>query len=173
MPMRIIRSDTFQTASILTLIAFLFLQVIPLTLSSIPEWYGKYIGSKNPVVTRVQLLDVPTPRTCCGTEGSVFRGETEKLLNCEFVSMDWYLGTRSGAHVAIQSYFLDQPKINGRGMIRFTGIVVRASPMAVLTATYADVRHRCPGPFGLFTYPVVSAFYDPGLSTTLIDKFER
>ena len=116
----------------------------------------RWIGDRFPVVgflsienMRVELVD--------GQVGARISGSANKLRDCTFQSMHWFLGGPWG--VPITARFTDPPRKNQPGVLHWSGLLVGISPDRI-EETYGEVTHRC----GLFL--VRSAFYVRGLRET-------
>ena len=86
-----------------------------------------------------------------------WRGSADKLRDCSFVELQWFLGARNGRKVSVKVDFTDPPEVRGAGRLHFQGIVIQLDPYETRTNSHADVIHKCPWrPWNTRT-----PFYDP------------
>lgn len=102
---------------------------------------GSIEGWLFPVVSEVVLSD-PRPAPPPAYRHA-WHGEAEKLRECSFVGMEWFLGSRNGLRASVVSGFTDPPEVRGQGGLVFSGILVSLDP-AEIEASHADVIHQCP-----------------------------
>lgn len=103
-----------------------------------PKLEGRFF----PVNTPLELFDpaaFPPP-----AYQYVWRARAQKLRDCEFVRIEWFLGQRAGGRVLISAEFLDAPQIRPLGIIELDRLVIALDQDAVLSNSHADVIHKCP-----------------------------
>ena len=103
-----------------------------------PKLEGRFF----PVASQVVLYD-PVPHVPPAYQ-YVWKGRAQKLRDCEFVALDWYLGKRGGGRVGIAAKFLDAPQVRRTGLIQFERIVIALEKDALISNSHADVIHKCP-----------------------------
>lgn len=109
-------------------------------------------GRLFPVVARASLTNiVPT-----GQVVSAINGETVKRRNCDFVSINWFLGrpTQPSARVSVD--FLEGTKVRALGRYEFGPWKVAIPAELIATGSYAIAVHSC-HPF----WNTESLFYAP------------
>lgn len=72
--------------------------------------------------------------------------EAEKLRDCDWRKIEWFLGTRGEGGPRVQAYFEDPPTIRGVGVLRWEGLMVRLPEGLIRSQSYGDVLHECYGP---------------------------
>ncbi|MGR3484701.1 MAG: hypothetical protein ACU0BF_05100 [Paracoccaceae bacterium] len=105
-----------------------------------------------PVTGRLSLSD-PRPQ---GTS-SVWSARVEKLRDCTFLRIEWYLGRRDGRRVRVGVTIHDAPQIRLPGVIDLDAIEIALPVEMVATRSFANVVHRCVGRPWLTR----TALYDP------------
>lgn len=73
-----------------------------------------------------------------------WKGRAEKLRNCEFIQVEWYLGRRAGGRVRVSAEFLDPPQVRPAGVLEWERLVIALEQGAVISNSHADVIHKCP-----------------------------
>ena len=107
------------------------------------EFGGQIEGRLFPVMGTLEIHD---PEEADDRSVTKWKGHAEKLRNCNFVRLEWYLGPRNGRHVIVdrEAAFTDKPQIRSTGRLHWEGILVHLSPKATRENSFADVIHRCP-----------------------------
>lgn len=95
----------------------------------------------NPVMRYPAVLETVLEETSYTTRIS---GHTYRLRDCDFVSLEWFFGTReSGRASGVRVDFLEKPKIRPTGRMEFGPWDVHV-PIDQLTGnTYANAVHQC------------------------------
>ncbi|MBU2961972.1 hypothetical protein KO516_14370 [Citreicella sp. C3M06] len=98
-----------------------------------------------------RIWPVVTPAAIVATEDlgggwSRVELEAEKLRDCDWRSVEWFLGARGANGPSVQAYFADPPQIRERGVLRWKDLRVRLPEHLLLTGSYGDVLHQCYGP---------------------------
>lgn len=105
---------------------------------------GKVEGYLFPVATRVELSN---PRPGNVEFRSLWDGKAEKLRDCSFVRLRWYLGPRDGPRVRVRSRFEDAPEIRPAGEMVWTELFIGLPADTVLGNSHAFVYHDCGWPW--------------------------
>ena len=105
------------------------------------EWVQRAMGDAFPVVTGLVITSAE-PTIVDGANGVMLAGDANKLRNCTYQGLVWYLGGAYG--VPITARFLDRPAVNGIGHLSWQAIVVGITPDR-LFETYGEVIHSCLG----------------------------
>lgn len=129
--------------------------VLSLTAASL-RWGGEIEGRIWPVMGPLEVSDpVPFPPP---SYRYVWAGQADKLRDCDFVSVTWYLGPRNGRRVVVRSEFADKPQVRGVGTLFWSNIRIALDPAEVRQNSHADVLHDCGWPWLTKTQ-----FYDGSL----------
>ncbi|SPJ22372.1 hypothetical protein [Palleronia abyssalis] len=88
---------------------------------------------------------------------TMFAATSRKLRGCVFERVEWYLGQRRGARVAVPAMFRDAPQVRGIGSLSWTGLSVRLDEKLVRADSFADVIHHC----RLRPWKTRTRFHDP------------
>jgi len=105
----------------------------------LPAWLGHGESRFFPVITPL-VVESLTPTT----RGTVVVGWTERLRNCDFVGVDWYLGQRSGTSSKLEQVtYPEGQKTRQSGEIIVATLLVSANPRDILTNSFANVRYQC------------------------------
>lgn len=107
-----------------------------------PSVLGAIDGHFRPVTTQVELSRLNFQQSGIA---HTWQGRAEKLRDCSFKRIDWYLGPRSGQRVRVSAHFTDPPQIRRVGELRWTGLVINLRPEDVVGNSHAYVYHQCPG----------------------------
>ena len=86
-----------------------------------------------------------------------WQGSAEKLRDCRFVRLEWFLGPRGDNRVMIPVEFTDKPEVRGQGILTWAGIVTGLEADRVRSNSHADVIHKCPNR----PWETRTPFYDP------------
>ena len=107
-----------------------------------PDWLGGIDGRYRPVVTPA-ILTSPKPMP-----PPAFRytwGATStKLRDCNYIRVEWFLGTPNGRSELVSSEFLGPPEIRGVGQLQWDKLAISLYPDDVLRGSFAYVFHKCP-----------------------------
>ena len=105
----------------------------------LPAWLEHGESRFFPVITPMVVESItPTPR------GTVVVGWTERLRDCDFAGVDWYLGQRSGTSSKLEQVtFPEGQKTRQSGEIIVATLLVSAQPRDVLTNSFANARYQC------------------------------
>ena len=131
------------------IIGFLFLSWF--ALSSQP---ARFAGILFPVITPLNIESI-TEGQHNGLPATIIQGTITKLRNCDFKSMDWFIGGENNGTVL--SAFLDPPQGRSKGVQHFSGILVGIQP-DLFPTTFSKVSHSCSG------ITTISEFYTGDLS---------
>jgi len=105
------------------------------------EWAQRIAGGAFPVVTSL-IVTSTIPTVIDGADGVMLSGNAEKLRNCTFQGLTWYIGGPYG--VPIVARFLDRPAVYGVGHLEWSALVVGITQDR-LFETYGEVIHSCWG----------------------------
>ena len=107
-------------------------------------------GMIAPVVTPIEIHKIAS--TADG--GSVIEAEAEKLRDCSYRGVEWFLGP-PGANVPVVAAFTDPPQVRRPGFLYWEGLSVGIPPAQVTGLSRGYVLHECGYP-----WLVRSLFYD-------------
>lgn len=103
----------------------------------LPEVEGKFI----PVVIGTQLRIVERHPDMDGW--TIISGTTMKKRECDFVSIEWYLGTERGARSKAQVRFLEGTKTRPPTEFEWGPWAVQLTPSQLFENSSAVVTHDC------------------------------
>lgn len=109
-------------------------------------------GRLFPVVSRSVLRDI----TPTGQVVSAIRGETVKRRNCDFVSINWFLGKPGQPSARVSVDFMDGTRVRALGPYEFGPWKVAIPADIIASGSYAIAIHSC-HPF----WNTESMFYAP------------
>lgn len=95
-----------------------------------------------PVVTEVTVLSA----TDAGNGWTRLEVEADKLRDCDWRGIVWFMGQRGGRSAPVRAYFSDPPQIRHIGRLHWSGLMVELPRETVLRNSYGDVLHECRGP---------------------------
>lgn len=95
-----------------------------------------------PVVTEVTVLSA----TDAGGGWTRLEVEADKLRDCDWRGVVWFMGHRGGRSTPVRAYLSDPPQIRHVGRLRWSGLMVELPRETVLRNSYGDVLHECLGP---------------------------
>lgn len=95
-----------------------------------------------PVVTEVTVLSA----TDAGGGWTRLEVEADKLRDCDWRGISWFMGRRGGRSAPVRAYFSDPPQIRHVGRLHWSGLMVELPRDVVLRHSYGDVLHECWGP---------------------------
>lgn len=95
-----------------------------------------------PVVTEVTVLSA----TDAGDGWTRLEVEADKLRDCDWRGIAWFMGQRGGRSTPVRAYLSDPPQIRHIGRLHWSGLMVELPREAVLRNSYGDVLHECWGP---------------------------
>lgn len=124
-----------------------------LTLFVQTDTAAKLQGTIAPVVTTFQIDHIEP--TVIGGEipASRLSGTAVKLRDCTYTDVQWYLTDDTGRRTPVKAFFLEPPRVNAPGVIRWEALIVGVIPEAI-PQTNAVVRHDCSN------WPVISQYFD-------------
>lgn len=106
---------------------------------------ARLYGHAFPVVSEAMLSDPrpsPPPRYA-----AIWHAEAAKLRDCQYVSIEWFLGPRGGRRTQVVAEFLDPPQVRPQGPLVWDGLRIALDPTNVLENSHADVLHDCGWPW--------------------------
>lgn len=95
-----------------------------------------------PVVTEVTVLSA----TDAGDGWTRIEVEADKLRDCDWRGIVWFMGQRGGRSAPVRAYFSDPPQIRHVSRLHWSGLMVELPRETVLHNSYGDVFHECWGP---------------------------
>lgn len=95
-----------------------------------------------PVVTEVTVLSA----TDAGDGWTRLEVEADKLRDCDWRGIVWFMGQRGGRSTPVRAYFSDPPQIRHVRRLHWSGLMVELPRDVVLRHSYGDVLHECWGP---------------------------
>ena len=104
----------------------------------VPFFLAKIEPSLRPIITPLQVESVEPYEG-----GSRIVGGAERLRDCSFVDLHWYLGREGEQSAAVSVSFLDKPQIREAGKTHWDGIVVNLSPSQIVNNSHAAVEYDC------------------------------
>lgn len=96
-------------------------------------------GRLFPVNARATLTDI----TPTGQVVTSVQGQTVKLRNCDFVSINWFLGRPGQPSARVSVDFLDGTKVRAKGPYEFGPWKIAIPAELVAQGSYAMVVHSC------------------------------
>jgi hypothetical protein len=111
---------------------------------------GRIEGNIWPVVRGTQITEVDDDGVT-----SVFFGVSEKVRDCSFERIEWFIGDPlGGMRSPVQVIFLDRDKLRPAAPFEFGPWGVRLSEETLREGSFAEVYHDCHPLF-----PTVTRFY--------------
>ena len=110
-----------------------FALFLPL-LSIVPQLEGRLF----PVTKPMQIAEVVPD----GMNGVQIRGTIEKIRDCAFVEVRFFLGTPK-ARAQVQVQFLEESRVRERGQFEFGPWYVQLTPEQLRGEWFAYALHRC------------------------------
>ena len=111
---------------------------------------GRIEGNFYPVVRGTKIVTVTDDGLT-----SVFEGTTEKIRDCDFVSIRWFVGKFDGAARSdAQLLILERDKLRPSTAFDFGPWAVRLDETELRGNSFAEVQHHCHALF-----PTVTRFY--------------
>lgn len=111
---------------------------------------GRIEGNVWPVVQHTKITKVTDDGLT-----SVFEGTTEKIRDCDFVSIRWFVGKFDGAARSdAQLLILERDKLRPSTAFDFGPWAVRLDETELRGNSFAEVQHHCHALF-----PTVTRFY--------------
>ena len=90
---------------------------------------------------------------------SIISGSADKLRDCRFVSIEWYLGDVNGSRAQIR--FLEPTKTRTVGQFNWGNWSVQLDRKQILENSYAVTTHQCNS-----FYPTKTIFWDSSRDTS-------
>lgn len=111
---------------------------------------GRIEGNFYPVVRGTKIVTVTDDGLT-----SVFEGTTEKVRDCDFVSIRWFVGQHDGPNRSdAQLLILERDKLRPASAFEFGPWAVRLSEADLRQNSFAEVFHDCH-----MLFPTVTRFY--------------
>lgn len=111
---------------------------------------GRIEGKFWPVVRAAQITSVTDDGLT-----SVFEGTTDKIRDCDFISIRWFVGQHDGAARSdAQLLILERDKLRPISPFGFGPWAVRLSEADLRGNSFAEVQHDCH-----MLFPTVTRFY--------------
>ena len=105
---------------------------------------GEAEGRAFPVMGPLTLHDNPVSEPPPSYRHA-WSANADKLRECQFERVEWFLGPRHGRKIQVPAIFADPPEVRGEGHHTWTPLLISLDPGAVLENSHADVLHQCPG----------------------------
>jgi hypothetical protein len=121
-----------RVSAVVAYLAFFWTVVMPI-------WITDLETRLFPVITPFVLTEV----TAQGND-TVVVGRTERIRDCHFEGIDWYVGQRNGTSSRLEEVdFPKGSKARTPGEKILATILIAATPRDVLTNSFANVRYSC------------------------------
>ena len=114
-------------------IGVLFVALVPLTVTTFEPRVA-------PIITPLKIESITAV-----DGGSKIVGSAERLRDCSFVELHWYIGRNGEQSAAAEIKFLDRPQVRSLGETHWNGIIVDLSPEEVISNSHAVVEYQCWG----------------------------
>ena len=105
-----------------------------------PLWLERGEPYFFPVITPAVILDIKP----VGLDDSIVTLTTERLRECNFERIVWYVGNRGGTSSRMGPVkVIGPPKTREKSENIVVSLKVAASPEVILTSSYANVHYKC------------------------------
>lgn len=106
---------------------------------ALPSIEGRFAPVTRDTVVR-RVID---PAEKVGGGWSVIEGVSTKVRDCDFLALEWYLGSRSSGGVRAQYRFLEEAAERGPTPFKFGPWAVQLTADQLKTGAYAIAVHSC------------------------------
>lgn len=135
-----------------TLVILLSFLINWLWLSLIPVIEGKFF----PVTGRLVIENTYLVSSLEGNRTRVV-GHVEKYRDCDRISLQWFIGKRSGQSAEVFAEFRTPPTKKKTGYLHFDHILVGIDPLDLNRLSFANITHDC---HSGWLWNTVTEFYD-------------
>lgn len=120
--------------------AFVWVRAIPILLVIWVVWPGLETRVW-PVITEIDILSAED----AGGGWTKMEVEADKLRDCDWRAIEWFVGQRGHRNAQVQANFLDAPEVRSIGRLHWDGLMIRLPLDVILTNSFGNVYHECYG----------------------------
>lgn len=120
--------------------AFVWVRAMPILFAVWVLWPGVETRFW-PVVTEIDILRADD----AGGGWSRLQVEADKLRDCDWRAVEWFVGHRGGRNSKVDARFDDPPEVRGVGRLHWDNLMVRLPVGTILDDSFGNVFHECYG----------------------------